>query len=42
MSCCLWTTGEDVVAVAQSVDCDMIYFLTGTGETGDEEDVDAD
>ena len=39
---CEDVTREDVVAVAQSVDCDMIYFLTGTGETGDEEDVDAD
>ena len=33
---CEEVTKEDVMAVAQSVDCDLIYFLTGNGE--DEED----
>ena len=32
-------TKEDVIAVAQSVDCDLIYFLKG-GEP--EEDADGD
>ena len=35
-------TRESLVAVAQSVDCDMIYFLTGGGEPGGEEDGDAE
>ena len=32
---------EDVAAIARSVDCDLIYFLTGSGESEEEED-DAD
>ena len=39
---CEEVTRESLVAVAQSVDCDMIYFLTGGGETDGEEDGDAD
>ena len=33
---------EDVAAIARSVDCDMIYFLTGSGEAGEEAENDAD
>lgn len=33
---------EDVVAVANSVECDMIYFLTGSEDDEDEETEDAD
>ncbi|MDO4972803.1 MAG: insulinase family protein [Eubacteriales bacterium] len=39
---CEDVTREEVAAVAQSVDCDMIYFLTGSGEAGGEEDSDAE
>ncbi len=40
---CEDVTREDVAAVAQSVDCDMIYFLTGSGKAGcEEEEEDAD
>ena len=39
---CENVTREDVAAIAQSVDCDMIYFLTGGGEAGGEEEEDAE
>ena len=31
-------TREDVVRIAASVECDLIYFLTGNGETQEDED----
>ena len=33
---------EDVMAVANSVECDMIYFLTGNGEADAEEEAEND
>ncbi len=33
---------EELMAVANSLDCDLIYFLKGSGETGGEEDTDAE
>ena len=39
---CEDVTKEDIAAIARSVECDMIYFLTGTGEAGEEEADDAE
>lgn len=39
---CEAVTKEDVAAIARSVDCDMIYFLTGNGEETEEDGEDAD
>ncbi len=39
---CEAVSREDVAAIARSVDCDMIYFLTGSGEAGEEAEDDAD
>ena len=39
---CEAVTKEDVAAIARSVDCDMIYFLTGNGEEAEEDGEDAD
>ena len=35
---CEDVTKEEVMAVAQSVDCDLIYFLTGNGEESPDEE----
>ena len=35
---CEDVTKEEVVAIAQSVDCDLIYFLTGSGEESPDEE----
>ena len=39
---CETVSREDVAAIARSVECDMIYFLTGNGEEAGEEDDDAE
>ena len=39
---CETVSREDVAAIARSVECDMIYFLTGNGEDAGEEDDDAE
>ena len=39
---CEGVTKEDVAAIARSVECDMIYFLTGTGEGAEEDEDDAE
>ena len=31
-------TAADIAAIASSLDCDLIYFLTGSGEASEEED----
>lgn len=35
-------TKEDVVAIANSVECDLIYFLKGGGDAGEDEEEDAE
>ena len=39
---CENVTKDDVAAIAGGVECDMIYFLTGTGEEPEEDEDDAE